>query len=181
MKRRVLGAALWGMLFTVALAPAAIASPTTVDAPGVEITSPTHLRSFEARYDAAAGLFGATVQLSADVAGYGQSANVAWFSSDEGFLGIGRAITATLHIQSYDSAQPRIVALIFGDYGVIRADQVQVIIVKRSPDCFRHTEPHRHGRGQEQDRHNHPHWHCPVGLDHHDAGPPLLLNGIAAD
>ena len=167
------------MLFAAVLAPAALADSTAASAPGVEITSPTHLSSIEARYDATAGLFAATIQLSADVAGYGPGAKVAWFSSDEGFLGIGEAITATLHIQSYDSAQPTIVALIFADYGVIRVVQVQVNISKRSPSCFRHSDPHRHGRGQGQDGHNHLHWHCPVGRDHHDAGPPLLLAGIA--
>lgn len=132
MRRRTVGIALGAVLFTSVLAPTALANGTSA-ASGVEITSPTHLSSYEAGYDAAAGLFGAKVQLTADVASLAPGVTVAWFSSDEGFLGLGETIEATLHISDYDSAQPTITARVLGADS-IQADEVQVSIWHRSPN-----------------------------------------------
>jgi len=171
MRRRIVGIALWGLLFAAVLPPIAFANSSGSGAPVLEITSPVHLSSHEASYDAAAGLFGATVGLSADVAGFGPDVGVAWISSEEGFLGFGESITADLHIKVYDSAQHTITVLAFQGAGVIRSDRVELNIWKQSPKCLTHTHMHWH---ETQPRHNDEHTHCerPVNNGHHLSRPP---------
>jgi hypothetical protein len=95
----------------------------------VKIISPGNLSSHVASYDASTGRFGAAVSMSAVVTDpNGDTVSVRWYSSDEGFLGSGESIVATLYTGQFDSAQPRITARATDKWGATTEASVQIIV-----------------------------------------------------
>jgi hypothetical protein len=106
-----------------------VAVPPDNKPPTVKIISPANLSSHVAEYDASTGRFGAAVSMSAVVSDpNGDAVTVRWFSSDEGFLGSGESIVATLSTGQFDSAQPRITARATDKWGVATETSVQIIV-----------------------------------------------------
>ena len=147
---RIAALSLVAFVMFVAFSPAADAArdplggPSDNQAPTVEITSPANLSSHVAVFDASTRSFGAAVSLSANVSDSNRDhVTVRWFSSDDGYLGTGESIVATLHTGQSDSAQPFITARATDRWGATTAASVQVSPWNPS-DCVKppgHRDP----------------------------------------
>jgi hypothetical protein len=99
-------------------------------APTVEIVSPAHLSSHQATFDAATQRFGAAVSLAATVSDPdGDTVTVDWVSSDQGSLGTGESIIATVYTGEFDAAQPHITARATDQWGATTEATIQIIVV----------------------------------------------------
>ena len=106
-----------------------LAVPPNNKPPIVEIISPANLSSHIAVLDDSGQRFGAAISLSAVVSDPdGDEVSVKWSSSDEGGLGTGESIIATLHTGQFDSAQPIITARAVDQWGVATEASVQIIV-----------------------------------------------------
>jgi hypothetical protein len=130
---RIAALSLVAFVMFAAFSPAADAArdpfgvPRDNQAPTVEVTSPANLSSHVAVFDASTRSFGATVSLSANVSDSNRDhVTVRWFSSDDGYLGTGESIVATLYTGQSDSAQPRITAQATDRWGATTATSIQV-------------------------------------------------------
>ncbi len=116
---------------TTTTGPTTTAQPATSGEAGpvVEIVSPEHLSSHEAVFDPATEEFGAQVSLSASIAQFdNDSVTVEWFSSEEGFLGAGETIIATIHTGQSDAAQPHITVRATDQQGMVGEATIQIIV-----------------------------------------------------
>jgi hypothetical protein len=59
----------------------------------------------------------------------GDPVTVEWISSDEGSLGTGESIVATVHTGEFDAAQPQITARATDQWGAVSEATVQIIVV----------------------------------------------------
>ena len=104
-------------------------APPDNQPPLVEIVSPAHLSSHQAKLIEEENRFGATVSLAAVVSDPdGDEFTVEWFSSDEGFLGTGESLIVVLHTGQFDAAQPHITARATDQWGVVSEDVVQIVV-----------------------------------------------------
>ncbi len=111
------------------------AAPTTTtttsadnSSPQIAITRPANLSSYTATYNPSTKSFSATVGFAAAATDPdGDPLTIEWYSSLDGYLGSGPAISAALQI-IYDTAQPRITARVTDPSGAVAEDTVQVII-----------------------------------------------------
>ncbi len=98
--------------------------------PSASITFPPDLSAHQASFDPGAGLFGAAIAFTADATDpNGDPITVQWFSSDEGLLGTGPNLTATIHTIGSDSSQPFITVRVTDQWGRVTESQIQIIVV----------------------------------------------------
>ncbi len=106
-----------------------LAIPPDNKPPSIEIISPANLSSHIAVLNTTTQRFGAAVSLSAIVSDPdGDDLTVQWFSSDQGALGTGESIIATLSTGQFDSAQPVITARATDQWGVAAEASVHIIV-----------------------------------------------------
>ncbi len=103
--------------------------PPGNEPPAAAITFPPDLSSHTASFDPEAGLFGAAIAFTADATDpNGDPITVEWFSSDEGLLGTGANLTATVHTIGSDSSQPFITVRVTDQWGQVTESQIQIIV-----------------------------------------------------
>ena len=104
-------------------------APPDNQPPLVEIVSPAHLSSHQAKLIEEENRFGATVSLAAVVSDPdGDEFTVEWVSSDQGFLGTGESLIVVLRTGQFDAAQPHITARATDQWGVVSEDVVQIVV-----------------------------------------------------
>ena len=103
--------------------------PTGNEAPTLVIVAPGHLSRHQMALNEQENCFEAIVEFEAEASDPdGDEFTVEWFSSDEGFLGTGTEISATLHTIRSDVAHPVITARATDEWGAVSEAQIQILI-----------------------------------------------------